>query len=91
MPRAGVELFPAVGAMGVVDACNARSRTTSRRMDGNKGWLLASGDGGAVTWMTVLNARRNCLADRFSGKTYHSKYVVPSTRRNMLTAKRLSI
>lgn len=40
-------------------------------MDGNKGWLLASGDGGAVTWMTVLNASRNCLADRFSGKTFH--------------------
>ena len=31
---------------------------------------MARGDGGAVTWMTVLKARRNCLADRFSGNTY---------------------
>lgn len=58
------------GGMGVVDAVRARSRTTSRRIDGRRGWLFARGDGGAVTWMTVLKARRNCLAERFSGNTW---------------------
>lgn len=70
LPRSPDELFCAVGATGVVDACSARSRTTSSRMDGSSGWLLANGEGGAVTWMTVLKARRNCLAERFSGNTY---------------------
>lgn len=70
LPRSGVELFCTVGAMGVVDAWRARSRTTSSNIDGSSGWLFASGEGGAVTWMTVLKARRNCLADRFSGNTY---------------------
>jgi hypothetical protein len=57
------------GGIGVVDAVRVRSRTTSRRIDGRRGWLFASGDGGAVTWMTVLKARRNCLAERLSGNT----------------------
>lgn len=70
LPRSGVELFCAVRAMGVVDACSARSRTTSSRIDGSSGWLLANGEGGAVTWITVLKASRNCLAERFSGNTY---------------------
>ena len=65
----GDEPFWVFGGMGMVEAVRARSRTTSRRIDGRRGWLFAKGDGGAVTWMTVLKARRNCLADRFSGNT----------------------
>jgi ABC-type iron transport system FetAB permease component len=70
LPRSGaVFVFCAVGIIGVVEACIARSRTTSNNIVGRRGWVFASGEGGAVTWMTVLKARRNCRAERLSGKT----------------------
>ena len=39
-------------------------------MEGRRGWLFASGDGGAVIWKMVLKARRNCRAERLCGKTW---------------------
>lgn len=58
------------GSRGIVGASIALSYKSWRRTEGKYGWLLARGDGGAVILRMVLNARRNCLADKFFGKTY---------------------
>jgi hypothetical protein len=48
-PRSGEMLDWDEGGNGVDDAFIARSRTTSRRIEGRRGWLFAKGEGGAVT------------------------------------------
>lgn len=54
---------------GVVEACVARSCSTSSRMEGRSGCLFDRSEGGAVTLMAVLKARRNWRAERLSGNT----------------------
>lgn len=44
-----------------------------------------------MTWMTVLKAKRNCLADKFSGNTYRMSKVCHYDRKGERTAKRLSM
>jgi len=53
-------------------------------MEGKRGWLFASGEGGAVIFMTVLKATRNWRPERFCGNTCedvnsHHQYMIGKT------------